>query len=348
MKIWLAVLLGIVVAGVLYFAFVHEKKTGPLSFASIIKKETVTPTPTPFEFSEYTIPYLRQRSYESSLGERAMSYDNANYTAYLTSYTSDGFKVNGLLTQPKGTMPEGGWPAIIFIHGYIPPSQYNTNSNYYDYVDYLARNGFVVFKIDLRGHGTSEGEPGGAYYSADYVIDALSARKALQGTDFVNPDKIGLWGHSMAGNVVMRSLAAQPDIPAVVIWAGAVYTYEDMAKYGISDSSYQPPAQPQATERASRRQRIRDIYGEPSNNNEFWRLMAPTNFLNDIKGAIQINHAVNDEVVSINYSRDLNKLLDETQVKHELHEYTSGGHNISGTSFNEAMQNTAEFFRENL
>jgi hypothetical protein len=37
--------------------------------------------------------------------------------------------------------------------------------------------------------------------------------------------------------------------------------------------------------------------------------------------------------------------LDKTQVPHELFEYPSGGHNITGASFATAMQRTVEFFR---
>lgn len=309
-------------------------------------------TPTPFPFQELTIPYLREKTYESKLGELEEISSNANHTSYLTSYGSDGFKVNGLLTIPKGDSSPSSqndnkkFPAIIFIHGYIPPAQYNTLTQYADYVDYLARNGFVVFKIDLRGHGNSEGEPGGGYYGGDYVTDTLNAYSALQNSDFVNPNAIGLWGHSMAGNIVLRSLAAKPTIPAGVIWAGAVYTYEDMRKYGISDSSYSPPANNVA--RQNRRRELFEKRGSPSAQSNFWQQVAPTNYLNDLKGAIEIHHAVDDNVVNIGYSRDLAQLLDKTSVPHELHEYASGGHNISGASFNQAMQRTVEFFKKYL
>lgn len=308
--------------------------------------EETSPTPTPFPFKEITIPYLRQQTYTSELGPRERSYAGSNYTAYITSYTSEGLRVNGLLTIPNGREPEGGWPAVIFIHGYIPPAQYQTTQNYYDYVDYLARNGFVVFKIDLRGHGNSEGEPGGAYYSSDYIIDALSAYSALQNAPFVNADKIGLWGHSMAGNVVMRTLAAKPEIPAGVIWAGAVYTYEDMQKYGINDNSYQPPAS--SVPRQQRRRELFEKEGTPSAQSAFWQQVTPVSYLTDLKGAIEIHHATNDDVVPIGYSRDLIALLDKTSVPHQLFEYSSGGHNISGGSFTQAMQRTVDFYKKYL
>lgn len=311
------------------------------------KKETSTVSISPVPFAELTIPYLRNKEFKSKLGELAQVGGGLNYTSYLTNYMSDGLRINGLLTVPNGDPPPGGWPAIVFIHGYIPPALYQTQGpQYSDYVDYLARNGFVVFKIDLRGHGSSEGEPGGGYFGADYVTDALNARAALQVSDFVNPKKIGMWGHSMAGNVIMRSFAVKPEIPAVVIWAGAVYSYADMQKYGIQDGSYRPPQS--VTMRVNRRQALMEKVGSASAQSAFWQQMAPVYFLNDLKGAIQIHHAVDDTVVNIGYSRDLMKLLNKTKVPHELVEYPSGGHNITGQSFVEAMDKTVVFFKKYL
>ncbi len=297
-------------------------------------------------FEELTIPYLRDRNYQSSLSEMQKMSENGNYTSYLTSYTSDGLKINGLLTIPKGEKAEKGWPAIVFVHGYIPPQEYETTKNYVSYVDYLAKNGFVVFKIDLRGHGNSEGEPGGAYYSSDYVIDVLNAQNALKSSDYVNPNNIGLWGHSMGGNVVFRAFVAKKDIKAVSIWAGAVYTYKDFSDYGISDNSYRPPTQ--ETESRRKRNELFEKYGNFDPSSEFWKKIVPTNYLDSVKGAVQINHAVDDEVVSIEYTRNLSSILLETDIVHEINEYPSGGHNINSPSFEKAMENTVRFFKSFL
>lgn len=345
-----AVLIGsvsLLVGGIIYAQKRHPKEPPHQSFLSrITATSQPTATPTLVPFPEMTIPYLRNRDYTSKLGDREAAYTGPNYTAYVTSYDSDGLKINGLLTQPNGPVPTGGWPAIVFIHGYIPPTQYQTLERYGDYIDYFARNGFVVFKIDLRGHGTSEGEPGGAYYSSDYVIDTLNAYAALQTASFVNKNAIGLWGHSMAGNIVMRSLAARPDIPAAVIWAGAVYTYTDFTTYRIQDSSYVPL--PSSSPTTGRRQRLIAAVGEITEENPYWKLVAPTSYLNDLTGAIQIHHAVDDDVVNIEYSRNLKALLDKTSVQHQLFEYESGGHNLSGYAFVEAMERGVNFFKKYL
>lgn len=304
------------------------------------------PTATPMPFAELTIPYLRARQYESKLGALQPVAETASYTSYLTHYASDGLRVNGLLTQPKGTPPQDGWPAIVFVHGYIPPSQYRTRQNYVSYMNVLASNGFVVFKIDLRGHDISEGEASGAYYSSDYIIDTLSAHAALQTAAFVNPEKIGLWGHSMAGNVLLRSLAAKPDIPAVAIWAGAVYTYSDFREYGIDDGSYRPPASDSPARR--KRQELFNTYGEFDPNSPFWKHVPATNYLDGITGEVGLFHAIDDRVVSINYSRNLKRILDKEGIATQFHEYASGGHNLTGATFSRAMQDTLTFFKTYL
>ncbi|MBK8797420.1 MAG: alpha/beta fold hydrolase [Anaerolineales bacterium] len=189
--------------------------------------------------------------------------DGANYAQYIASYISEGNKIYGLLTIPFGDASEKGFKAIVFNHGYIPPDQYRTTERYEAYVDALARSGFVVFKIDLRGFGNSEGEPTGTYFSPDYTIDAIAALKSLQTLAYVDPEGIGMWGHSMAGNLVLRAMLIEPAIKAGVIWAGAVYSYDDFSRYSIEDPSYDPTA---ADVSASRQigQQIRETYGPPN------------------------------------------------------------------------------------
>ena len=347
MKKILLLLIIVIGLGVgMYYLYSQSLSSNSSSISSTFSKVAEKVIPTPFPIVEMSIPSLREKTYQSQLGALTLESQYPNYTSYLTSYQSDGLKINGLLTQPKGEMPDGGWPAIVFVHGYIPPQQYETTERYVDYVDYLARNGFVVFKIDLRGHADSQGAPTGAYYSSGYIIDTLNAYSALQTAAFVNAAQIGLWGHSMAGNVVFRAWAVKPDIPAVVIWAGAGYTYQDLQEYGLHDPSYRPTqASPSGQQR---RQSLRDILGEISPDNPLWAPIIPTNYLSDMTGAIELHHAVNDETVNIEYSRNLNRLLDETDIPHQFYEYPSGGHNISGSSFGLAMQRTVKFFHQYL
>lgn len=343
----LFLIVGVIVVGASLYAPVNKNVTSVSGLVQKIGNDMkAAPFPTPFPFAELTVPYLQARTYASMLNERKQYQDRPNYVSYTTSYMSDGLKINGLLTIPKGQKPEGGWPAIVFVHGYIPPTLYKTTEKYVEYVDYLARNGFVVFKIDLRGHGSSEGEPSGGYYSSDYVIDTLHAYAALESFDQVNKNAIGLWGHSMAGNVASRAMAAKKSIPAVVIWAGAGYTYSDLQEYRLNDNSYRPPNESSAPRR--KRDELFAAHGQFTNESEFWKQVPATNYLSNITGAIELHHAIDDTVVSVEYSRNLGKILNSANIPHQVYEYPSGGHNITGASFNIAMLRTTNFFKENL
>jgi dipeptidyl aminopeptidase/acylaminoacyl peptidase len=281
----------------------------------------------------------------------------SNYKRYIAQYESMGNTIYGLLTVPNEDPPEGGFPAIVFNHGYIPPQQYRTTERYVAYVDNLARNGFVVFKIDMRGHGDSEGTPNGSYFSNGYAVDAINALKSLQKLDNVNPDRIGMWGHSMAGNLIMRAMLVTDEIKAGVIWSGAVYSYEDFGKYGLSDSSY---VRRELTEDERKRryddssvvmEEVRKLREDPENvdfSSEFWTNISLTANIDYLDAPVQLHHALNDEVVNVGYMRDMATVLEENEKVYETYEYEGGGHNIESPYFEQAMQRTVEFFEENL
>jgi len=318
---------------------------------------SITPTPAPTEMifrvgKELTIDYLRDLEIEGSeivFHERLSP--GWNYHRHIVSYTSEGNKIYGLLTIPMEDPSEGGFKAIVFNHGYIPPAVYQTTERYAAYVDYLARNGFVVFKIDYRGHGNSEGFPSGSYFSPGYTIDAISALKSLQGLDYIDPDGIGMWGHSMAGNLVLRAMLVEPDIKAGVIWAGAVYSYEDLLEYGINDNTYRPPATPDnidEDEHLRGNRAVFEIYGWPDASQPFWQAVSLTQNIDFLQNPIQLHHAEDDSVVSIQYSYGLAGTLHENQKEYEFYTYDGGGHNIISLWFDQAMLRTVDFFNENL
>ena len=344
------------VVSALYFLRLNSNFQNNSSIAGLPTKPEGVPEEKSVLPSPIGIEYLRSLKIDSDAPviEEELS-DGSNYKRYVVSYLSEGNKVYGLLTVPNETVPEGGFPAVVFNHGYIPPAQYETTQNYASYVDYLAKNGFVVFKIDFRGNGKSEGDPSGSYFSSAYTIDAISAVKSLQKYELVNPEKIGMWGHSMSGNVTLRSMLVSDDIKAGVIWAGAVYSYADFAKYGISDNSYvHRPYETSEGEQEKNREissEVQKIRTEPDKidfSNDFWTSVSLTQNLKYLSGALQIHHATNDPVVNIGYTRDLEGVLESAGKDYSVYEYEGGGHNIVSPYYDTAMQRTVEFFREKL
>lgn len=298
--------------------------------------------------ADLTIDALLEREIEGSeitFEERLA--DGANYEKHLVSYQSDGNKIYGMLTIPFGEPPTGGFKAIVFNHGFIPPDLYRTTERYVPYIDTLARHGFVVFKIDMRGHHNSEGEPTGTYFSPAYTIDAIAAFKSLQLLDTVDPNGIGMWGHSMSGNLVLRAMLIEPEIKAGVIWAGAVYSYDDFTEYRISDPS-SSMIDPEESPSRKRGRELREAYGEPDSSQPYWNAVSLTAHIDLLENPLQLHHAANDSVVNVEYSRDLSHVLAQHDKEYEFFEYAGGGHDIDSPYFEDAMLRTVMFFQRYL
>src|SRR3989344_3435935 len=169
-------LTGIIVL-ITILALINTKQA---SQQTLLNPEVELPVINKAGLNPLSIEALKSREYDGgTIKIESALPAGVNYKRYLASYLSEGNKVYGLLTVPEGERPSAGWPAIIFGHGYIPPEQYATTERYVAYVDDLAKAGYVVFKIDYRGHGESEGQPSGAYFSPGYTVDTLSASDAI-------------------------------------------------------------------------------------------------------------------------------------------------------------------------
>ncbi len=262
----------------------------------------------------------------------------SNYRRYYVHYLSEGLKIYALLTIPDGASPEGGFPAIVFNHGYIPPDVYRTTERYVAYVDRLAQAGYVVFRIDYRGHDRSEGEASGAYGSPGYTVDVLNAVASIKRHPLVNPEKIGMWGHSMGGFLTLRAMVISKDIKVGVIWAGVVAPYPDMIYNWRRTASFTP--RPGSS---SWRTNWVETYGSPEQNPAFWDLISANSYLADLSGPLQLHHGTADEDVPLNFSIRLAEQARAAGRVADLYIYDGDNHNIS-KNFTTAMNRTIAFF----
>lgn len=312
-----------------------------------------------------SIAYMREQEYPGSdITIEQTLPDGSNYSRYIVSYKSDGLKIYALLTIPIGDPSASSqdsnrkYPVIVFNHGYIPPAEYRTTERYIAYTDAFSRNGYIVFRPDYRGHGNSEGQPEGAYYSPAYTIDVLNAVSSIkklnaqtlgltnQSDPIVDTNRIGMWGHSMGGSITLRSMVVTKDIKAGVIWAGVVANYEDMAANWRRSRPWMPSQREQAFRRPGR-QALIDRYGDFDKNPVFWNSISPISFVKDISGPMQIHHGTADEEVPILFSERLNDALKGVGKTVEYYTYEGDDHNISG-NLDTALQRSVEFFNRYL
>jgi dipeptidyl aminopeptidase/acylaminoacyl peptidase len=307
---------------------------------------TETPTPTP-TLHPLTIQSMRERQYPGSeIAIEETLEPGINYSRYLASYQSEGLKIYALLTVPFGEKPPTGWPVIVFNHGFIPPDVYRTTERYVAYVDWLARSGYIVFRPDYRGHGFSEGEARGAYGWPDYVIDVLNAVASMKGYPDADPDRIGMWGHSMGGYITLRSMVITRDVKAGVIWAGVVASYPDLLTRWRRGPT---PAAPTTATPSPRgwRGTLVGTYGSPEENPEFWDAISANSFLRDLSGPLQLHHGTADASVPLEFSESLYGQALAAGQTVEFYAYEGADHNLAG-SFSLAMQRTIGFFNTYL
>ncbi|MCW5876242.1 MAG: alpha/beta fold hydrolase [Anaerolineales bacterium] len=297
----------------------------PSATATLVPSPTPTPPPHPL-----SIEYLRAQEFPATELVIEQTLPNgANYYRYIASYFSEGLKQYGLLTVPFGQTPESGWPVIVFNHGYIAPQAYRTTERYVNYVDGFARSGYIVFRPDYRGHDRSEGQAGGAYGRPDYVIDVLNAVAALKAYPDADPNRLGMWGHSMGGYITLRAMLADADIKAGVIWAGVVAAYADMVHVD---------GRPRFGTRG-----LLEAYGPPEANPEFWASISANSYLAELPGPLQLHHGTADSSVPAGFSVQLAVQVRQAGGVAELYEYDGDDHNIS-RFFTSAMLRSIEFF----
>ncbi len=304
---------------------------------------TRTPTATP-TFHPMDIRAARLTPYPGSeiVVEETLE-PGSNYQRYYAYYYSEGLKIYALLTVPNAPMPETGYPAIVFNHGYIPPEYYRTTQRYIAYVDNLAKNGYIVFRIDYRGHDRSEGEANGAYGDPGYLADVLNAVAALKQHPQVDPQRIGVWGHSMGGYLTLRAMTVSPDIRAGVIWSGVVASYPDLICCWRS-SHYYPTPTPDPNPGHSRSLGDwSDLYGSPEQNPEFWNSISANPYLSDISGPLQLHHGTGDEDVPFEFSLNLYNEMLALGLTVEYYQYEGDNHDLAGF-FSLAMIRTLEFY----
>jgi len=132
----------------------------------------------------------------------------------VTFSSADGLTIHADLFLPPGGPAKK--PAIIFVHG-GPPRQMLLGWHYSDYYSntyacnqYLASLGFVVLAVNYRlgiGYGYEFHQPphAGVRGAAEY-LDVRAAGQWLQRQNFVDSERVGIYGGSYGGYLTALAL----------------------------------------------------------------------------------------------------------------------------------------------
>ena len=185
---------------------IGELKQGPTAFPVTFKRTEKLPTLGRPQDPKKPYPY----------SEEDVTYENA----------VDKVKLAGTLTLPSAKSPV---PAVILITGSGAQDRNETVMGHRPFLvlaDHLTRRGVAVLRVDDRGIGGSSAGSAAAT-SENYAGDVLAGIAYLKTRKEINPNQIGLIGHSEGGVVGPIAAAKSKDVAFVIMMAGMGQTGRD-------------------------------------------------------------------------------------------------------------------------
>ncbi|UCD75107.1 MAG: alpha/beta fold hydrolase [Phycisphaerales bacterium] len=145
----------------------------------------------------------------------------------ITAPHAEGFSLGGTLTIPNSEeFGEGPFPAAVLISGSGAQDRNESLLGHRPFLviaDYLARHGIAVMRYDDRGVGASRVDDMSLVTqatSADFATDTAAVVEKLKSVPEIDPDRIGLIGHSEGGLIAPMVGQMRGDIAFMVLLAG--------------------------------------------------------------------------------------------------------------------------------
>lgn len=144
----------------------------------------------------------------------------------------------GTLTLPDASrFGEGPYPGVVLISGSGPQDRDSTLMGHKPFLvlaDRMTRAGIAVLRYDDRGVGKSTGDFAQGTITR-FARDARAAAAVLRGHDAVDPERVGLMGHSEGGMVAPMASIGEP-VSFLVLLAGTGVPGADVLLYQSSEA----------------------------------------------------------------------------------------------------------------
>ena len=321
---------------------------------SPIPTVTFTPSPTPTTkelIFPYTIAGLRQHDFKSgSVHIRSILDENDKFTTYLIDYPSDGLTITGVMQIPVG---EGPFPVVLMNHGFFSRSVYNSGDGTDRAAAFLAEHGYITLASDYRSWGHSD--VGASFFYSGLVIDVINLINAIPSIEQADPERIGMWGHSMGGGVTTKVLAVDDRVRAAVLYSPVsaddadiiarwgMGCFGDIAQgeliVGCNSSDVIPEDLPQ---------NMQDAYRFAASDADTLKRIAPYYNLDLINVPVQIHYGTEDgKFISgtpPQWSVKLTQGLRDAGKQVELLQYEGEGHSFIGQPWFDFMTRSLRFF----
>lgn len=152
--------------------------------------------------------------------------------------SAGGLTVYGYLMKPKHIPSGKKLPALVWVHGgpirQMRPGWHPMRSYalFHGFNQYLVDRGYVVLSVNFRGgigYGRDFREALFHKMGVDDVADVCNAGLYLKSLPYIDPERVGVWGLSYGGYMVLHCLTQRPEVFRVGvniagIWDFAQYT----------------------------------------------------------------------------------------------------------------------------
>jgi len=277
----------------------------------IIERHSDANTPAVVNIKDSDGNLVRNVFNNRTQSEAHIEYGFAN-KEFFTFETSEKIKLNGWMMKPKNFNAEKKYPVLFYVYS-GPGSQTVLNvysSLEYLWSQYLCGKGYIIVSVDTRGTGGRGEEFQKQTYLklGEYELkDHIEAAKYIGSLNYVDKDRIGIWGWSYGGYMVCLAMTKGEGLFKTGL---AVAPVIDWRYY---DNIY--------TERFMR---------TPEENPGGYYDNSPLNFTDKMKGNLLIVHGSDDDNVHPQNTFEFAEKLVEVNKQFDMHLYTNKNHNISG------------------
>jgi dipeptidyl aminopeptidase/acylaminoacyl peptidase len=237
---------------------------------------------------------------------------------YVEYESTDNLTIGAILYRPKDIASGKKLPALISVHG-GPTGQYFRT--FYMFSQILVNNGYVILMPNFRGstgYGRAFQDMNIMDVGGGDLEDIVAGAEFLKTLDYVDPNRIGIFGGSYGGYMTYLATTKKPNI-----WKlGA-------ASMGISDwLSLYEESMPHF------KYFLESLLGKPKENEDLWKDRSGYHFAQNLKCPLLIVHGEHDPRCPISQARIFRKkLLDlgwqegkEGENTFEYQEYGDIGH----------------------
>jgi len=103
-------------------------------------------------------------------------------------------------------------PLVLLLHGF---TGYKGEAHIESLAELLAKNGFFAVRFDCSGSGASDGTIENDYRFSNYLSDIGLVLDFVKTLPNVDKNRIGIWGHSMGGQLACIFASTHPEIKSL-------------------------------------------------------------------------------------------------------------------------------------